>query len=152
VLIGADILGSGDRIESPVHGQVPGVYLHAMALDNLLTFGGRPPFIDAEWVLPVQVLLILITAILGRLAFEDRQEPGNRLQAARALTLRLIAWVVITLAILALMFGVPFGMPLGPNNWGSIVAIAGAIFFSGGFKDFYVLLFGGTQKELDDDD
>lgn len=37
VLVGADITGAADRIFSPVHGQIPAVYQHAMALDNLLT-------------------------------------------------------------------------------------------------------------------
>lgn len=39
VLVGAHIASTGDLVESPVHGQLPGVYLHAMALDNLITKG-----------------------------------------------------------------------------------------------------------------
>lgn len=38
VLIGTSLNGIHDMVESPVHGQIPGVYLHAMALDNLLTW------------------------------------------------------------------------------------------------------------------
>lgn len=30
-----------DTFVSPVHGQLPGVYLHAMALDNLMSFGAK---------------------------------------------------------------------------------------------------------------
>lgn len=37
VLVGADVAGAADRILSPVHGQIPAVYQHAMALDNLIT-------------------------------------------------------------------------------------------------------------------
>ena len=39
VLIGAAASGVNDVVFTPVHGMVPGVYLHAMALDNLLTYG-----------------------------------------------------------------------------------------------------------------
>lgn len=40
VLIGASLTGMEDEVESPVHGKTPGVLLHAMALDNLITRGG----------------------------------------------------------------------------------------------------------------
>jgi hypothetical protein len=36
ILVGADIAGSSDIASTPVHGQVAGVIVHAMALDNLL--------------------------------------------------------------------------------------------------------------------
>jgi len=39
VLVGTQIPGLNDFVLSPVHQKVPGVYLHAMALDNLLTWG-----------------------------------------------------------------------------------------------------------------
>lgn len=39
VLIGPTVAGVNDMILSPIHGNIPGVYLHAMALDNLLTYG-----------------------------------------------------------------------------------------------------------------
>ena len=50
VMVGAALSGGGDRILSPLHGRIPGVYLHAMALDNLLTFDQRyPRDIHLEW-------------------------------------------------------------------------------------------------------
>lgn len=39
VMIGPTVAGVNDMIQSPIHGNIPGVYLHAMALDNLLAFG-----------------------------------------------------------------------------------------------------------------
>ena len=39
VMVGTALSGSADRVLSPLHGRIPGVYLHAMALDNLLNFG-----------------------------------------------------------------------------------------------------------------
>ncbi len=39
ILYGGAFLGTDDWLRSPVHGTIPGVYLHAMALDNLLVYG-----------------------------------------------------------------------------------------------------------------
>jgi hypothetical protein len=40
VLVGANVPAYNDFANSPVHGLIPGVHLHAMALDNLLTYQG----------------------------------------------------------------------------------------------------------------
>ncbi|MBD8530354.1 MULTISPECIES: CHASE2 domain-containing protein [unclassified Massilia] len=39
VLVGLGTTNSGDFVQSPLHGRIPGIYLHAMALDNLLVDG-----------------------------------------------------------------------------------------------------------------
>ena len=39
VMYGITLEGLHDLVTSPVHGQLPGVYMHAMALDNLLLYG-----------------------------------------------------------------------------------------------------------------
>lgn len=41
VLLGANVPAYNDFANSPVHGLIPGVHLHAMALDNLLTYRGN---------------------------------------------------------------------------------------------------------------
>ncbi|QGZ60903.1 CHASE2 domain-containing protein [Paraburkholderia acidisoli] len=41
VMIGTARSYSNDYVNSPIHGRIPGVYLHAMALDNLDTFGDQ---------------------------------------------------------------------------------------------------------------
>jgi CHASE2 domain len=41
VMIGADLKAVGDNAFSPLHGRIPGVHVHAMALDNLISFGGQ---------------------------------------------------------------------------------------------------------------
>lgn len=39
VLVGAKVPGYNDWVDTPIHGSIPGIHAHAMALDNLLTFG-----------------------------------------------------------------------------------------------------------------
>ena len=41
VLYGAHFRGDVDVINTPLHNELPGVFLHAMALDNLITMGGE---------------------------------------------------------------------------------------------------------------
>jgi hypothetical protein len=43
VLVGTDMSGDTDRVRSPVSGDIPGVYVHAMALDNLLVAQAESP-------------------------------------------------------------------------------------------------------------
>ena len=59
VLIGADVDGYDDRVASPVQGPIPGVFLHAMALDNLLTYQGAYKR-DIHWTLWPDLELIVI--------------------------------------------------------------------------------------------
>jgi hypothetical protein len=42
VLIGGNFRGAGDLMTTPLHTRLPGVYYHAVALDNLLAFDGHP--------------------------------------------------------------------------------------------------------------
>jgi CHASE2 domain-containing sensor protein len=42
VLIGGNFRASGDLVATPMHTFLPGVYYHAVALENLLMFEGRP--------------------------------------------------------------------------------------------------------------
>lgn len=51
VIMGAAISGTNDMVTSPVHGPIPGVFMHAMALDNLLTYNGHYKR-ALEWELP----------------------------------------------------------------------------------------------------
>jgi hypothetical protein len=50
VMVGAQVPGYNDFAVSPVHGIIPGIHMHAMALDNLLTYRGNYK-LSAEWTL-----------------------------------------------------------------------------------------------------
>ena len=43
VMVGVALTQSQDHVLTPLHGRIPGVYLHAMALDNLLVYGADYP-------------------------------------------------------------------------------------------------------------
>ncbi len=57
----------GDRVISPVYDDLPGVYLHAMAYDNLVTFGSTYKRADHHGLSLSSVvngLLLLFTVVL----------------------------------------------------------------------------------------
>lgn len=58
VFVGAQVPGYNDFAHSPVHGLLPGVHMHAMALDNFLSYGSDYK-ISAEWTLPPHPDLVL---------------------------------------------------------------------------------------------
>lgn len=42
VFVGGNFRGSGDLVMTPMHALLPGVYYHAVALENLMAFNGEP--------------------------------------------------------------------------------------------------------------
>ena len=66
VLYGAGFRLTGDRMESPVYAEMPGVYLHAMAYDNLATFGRHYKRADRDSVAArvTDAALLLVAAVL----------------------------------------------------------------------------------------
>ena len=51
LMVGAQVPGFNDFALSPVHGLVPGIQMHAMALDNLLVYQ-RNYKLNEEWAIP----------------------------------------------------------------------------------------------------
>lgn len=58
VMVGAHVPGYNDFADSPVHGIIPGIHMHAMALDNLLTYKGTYK-LSAEWTVPPSFALFM---------------------------------------------------------------------------------------------
>ena len=66
VLVGANVPAYNDFANSPIHGLIPGVHLHAMALDNLLTYQGA--YKQSTGWEPPQPAGLLVAASLAVLA------------------------------------------------------------------------------------
>lgn len=145
VFIGAAISGLGDVIDSPVHGQLPGVYLHAMALDNLLTFRGKYLETSTGAAL-VQFLLIFLCLFLGGLAFADRPTPRMRREALGSIAVRIIAWALFALMAAALLLFFLINLHLAPYNWGGVLAVAGVVFLNGVGEAVLTLVRGGPSQ------
>lgn len=97
VLYGANVQGVNDLVFTPARSIQPGVYFHAMALDNLLNWGpnyksdegtGTHPLQKHQWisllaVIPAVILAVLLNHVSRQLG--EHGEPVTRLQ-------RLVCW------------------------------------------------------------
>lgn len=68
VLVGASLSGADDLLRVPTHGQLPGVFLHATALENLLSMGAAFDRIDESALRATVIALIVgMSALLWKL-------------------------------------------------------------------------------------
>ncbi|MEI9990046.1 MAG: CHASE2 domain-containing protein [Rhizomicrobium sp.] len=143
VLIGARVAGIGDEIVSPVNGKLPGVYLHAMALDNLLSFNAKPIVFSSAYM-PIQTVLIFLALVCGRLLYERRILPKTRPGAALALAERLgvIALFAILSALFLFVMLIEWHWP--PYNWGAVFAVSTTEVLAGTGRLFLILVAGAA--------
>lgn len=82
VLVGLADFGFSDVVDTPVFGRVPGVYIHAMALDNLIENGPQVRRPSERFLLGANqadgaAFVLLLFAILISLAYRERKGgPG----------------------------------------------------------------------------
>jgi hypothetical protein len=120
VFVGGNFRGSGDLVTTPLHTLLPGVYYHAVALENLLVFDGHPK-VRKEFRTPklafvgydLLVLWVLAAIFLWRQRWLQRAQlhrnPFELSDAARGWIAPLIAryptplWILATAALLLLL-------------------------------------------------
>jgi hypothetical protein len=121
LLVGGNFRGSGDLITTPLHTLLPGVYYHAVALENLLAFDGHPK-VRKEFRTPklafyaydLAVLWVLAAIFLWRQRWVQQLRPGETSpfhlsDAARGYLAPLVArlptpaWIVSTAVLLLLL-------------------------------------------------
>ena len=121
VFVGGNFRGAGDLMTTPLHTRLPGIYYHAVALDNLLAFDGRPKirkeFRSARlgyYVFDLVVLWVLAAIFLRRQYWISggqrvRADPFALSASARAWIADLIGrlptalWVVASALLLLLL-------------------------------------------------
>ena len=92
VMVGAAVSGTSDWHQSPVHGQVPGVVLHAMALDNLLSLGDHyATDMSVRTSTLVAIGLLVLLAFVAPRILLRYEEKNSRVIAAAAL----LGWLVL---------------------------------------------------------
>lgn len=106
VLYGAAFQLTGDVVESPVYAKMPGVYLHAMAYDNLATF--RTAYKRAERLglgarVTDAVLLLIASVILVRYPRRPSRPPATFAQLKRQMR---NASITVAVGILTLVVAV----------------------------------------------
>lgn len=133
VFYGADVIAVADRVVTPTHGVEPAIYVHAVALDNLLLLGtgylkSKTTVLGAPIsTATIEFMLNLLTAAMA-LAFWTavamaglRQEPLKMI-ALTILMLVNVLGLYITVGASATIF-----LDLSPINWIGLLSLFGAI-------------------------
>lgn len=139
LIVGGHFRASSDWVESPVHGQVPGVEYHAMALDNLIELGPRyrrnaSAFVDSDLLKSLLIFALAVTGVLAvmwRNSLYDRLPQGERLRFRFYAPLYLTLFAVSAGAVLLITWlGVAFSNA-SPINWiGLTTVVVGFLLFA----------------------
>ncbi|MBI1328470.1 MAG: CHASE2 domain-containing protein [Alphaproteobacteria bacterium] len=137
VFYGAQLEGVQDKAFTPVNGMIAAVFVHAMALDNLITMHGRPEqnvvtigdvVLDSN---PVQVIAImpvlLILSWTHRRRLRRRALPEDRSAAVEYIVEKLTEWFWHGFAyLLALGMGLLLAVAVGLSvaNWVEVVFVS----------------------------
>lgn len=118
LMVGGNIRGSGDLVPTPLHILLPGVYYHAVALQNLVAFDGHPKvrkeFRSGKllyYAFDLLVLWLLAAIFLWRQHWltPGKLSPFGLSDAARGWIAPVIArypthaWILVSSALLLLM-------------------------------------------------
>ena len=138
VLYGTWLEGTRDRAYTPSHGLVAGVFVHAMALDNLVTFGGRPKRDAVTWfgvtlhkdaiemITIALVLLVIVSVHLKRIRLLGSLPDTEQHEAP---TLHRWGWYALLITLVvgsgSFLYAV-YGLSIG--NWVELVFISGLLF------------------------
>jgi CHASE2 domain-containing sensor protein len=157
VFYGASLEGSDDRAYTPVNGLLAGVFVHAMALDNLVSYGGKPKrdsvtvfgvgiYKNEIELFVIAMILLVMTALhLRRIRALASAQPGEETDVPavrrRMAYLRLTGMILVSGIIL---YGV-FGLSIG--NWVELVFISGVL-FEFLMTPYLALLWGRTRYVL----
>lgn len=113
VFVGADIPGIPDRTTSPVHGQMAGVMLHAMAMENLLVGDGSHVRATPEWFTILVKLVILCAVAIAAVSF--RIEEGG-----------IVHTILVVMGVCAWLVCAAFSFMHDDTNRGMLFLIGGA--------------------------
>ena len=103
VFYGAGFQAAGDILVSPVYAELPAVYLHAMAHDNLLTFGDHYKRAEHERNFISRLLdygLLLVIVVILLLPNEFTERLTQFMHFSKGLPLRMAAvWVALAVLL-----------------------------------------------------
>ncbi|MGB3457480.1 MAG: CHASE2 domain-containing protein [Litorimonas sp.] len=131
VLIGADVPYLADNFDTPVYGSLPGVFIHAMALDNLIELGPRADRAprDILFAMDETDLIIggIMTLAIGVLLYQRRREIVIEGTQTRPETVRWARYALTIAAVTAISVVVIGGIgnwPIG-NVFELVLSISG---------------------------
>ncbi|MCL1528771.1 CHASE2 domain-containing protein [Xanthomonas nasturtii] len=129
VLIGTHLSGLSDQVISPVHQKIPGVYLHAMALDNLMSWGSQRIYRDSWRDRVMEVVSMVIISFGAGAALMLTRRSFTRWSRHIAVA----SVCVVTSLLLIVISRMVLRQP--PDNWISVLLIAVAVIYAIGWRE-----------------
>lgn len=138
IFVGTRITGGSDKFVSPVHGQLPGIYLNAMAFDNLVDFGDSylrtsphlGPGMDLGGLIAFSIWMTLVVIYAGmKWHYEAKSQTGEdfamtdkdmEIPAHVRRVFLLCVAIPLPLSVALLLF---WGLNFSPINWLGIVGL-----------------------------
>ena len=142
IFYGASLEGAQDKSFTPVNGLLANVFVHAMALDNLITFNGRPEQntvviagtpLDGNTVQMIAILpvnLILCWMHMRRLKARRKRAVGQRSAPAEYLFDKIVQslWHWLSFALgLGVGLALTLAAGLSVANWVEVVFVSVAL-------------------------
>ncbi len=118
VFIGYSLMGINDIAQSPVHGMIPAVFFHAMAFENLVTYGKHymRAWPDIIWSFGVDSLIeIVFIFIISFL--KEIQSAFNKITPFKYFPIIFMMLFIIFICVTT------FYMRLEPVNWIGLTAL-----------------------------
>lgn len=151
VLVGINLSGINDHINSPVQGLVPGVMGHAMALDNIISFGEnyiRPPMstvgaLDADALIEMAYIIVIEIIIMlaiwqSKLRVSEIKRSLKYIESIDKAHIWLLLYLLIAILLVilfvsinAFLIWVSFSqLNFDPVNWIGLSTISAAFLFT----------------------
>lgn len=133
VFYGASLEGAKDESLTPVNGLLPDIFVHAMALDNLITLRGKPLHDLANGFLEILLQILWITPVMLVLSWlRTRYARRNRPQEQSASALGYFlewalefGWVLLAILLaIAVGVGLMVLFQVSVGSWVGIVFVA----------------------------
>ena len=153
IIVGSRFRNTSDSVNSVVHGLLPGMHVHAMALDNLITSHSgylQSPYQDTVLELfglgridendlheTFTMFIVALIAIIGQFTLNRRLiERANSIQTGVRLKSRPSHWLlylmtmatIVLVVVLAVWIQVSL-IKAAPMNWIGMIALAWSFFF-----------------------
>lgn len=117
VFVGADLPALNDRIATPIHDHLPGVYKHAVALGELIANGARYPTIP-----PTRTLATIVAAIY--LILEAARQGLHRVAARRWIFAGVYVAVLAGFSVYVVERGWPLSLIVAVFGYHAAVVVA----------------------------
>ncbi len=162
IFLGTSLSGTGDSAVVPTHGFLPGVYQHAMAYDNLVTYKGNykksqiGPVGRTNLQIIGSLVIVVITLSFSRWIKNRARKKSNRKSRKKGRQGDTAWWLMfaglnltITIAVSLALF---YWADLSPANWLGLLGLAltiGILARNNAVESFLALMFRKYVPRLD---